>query len=57
MHRVRKKKGRNGKNSEERDVDYGQGESSYDVPQQYAPPDMNEAGSSRQEPYPQSYPP
>jgi forkhead box protein J2/3 len=63
VHRIRKKKSKSakqGRTSEEADVDYHPGDASFDDPHaQYVQPPMHpdDAGSSRQGPYPAPYPP
>jgi len=56
VHRVRKKKNKNGKEDEEADVDYSQDPGFDDPHAQYHVPGMEQAGPSRQGPYPPPYP-
>jgi len=56
VHRIRKKKNKGGKDDEEGDIDYSQDPGFDDPHAQYHVPGMDQAGSSRQAPYPPPYP-
>lgn len=56
VHRVRKKKGKSRKTSEEIEGDYGEDDPAYEVPiSHHYVQDLEQAGPSRQEPFAHAY--